>query len=161
MPFVLFLQAIMFYMPHFIWRNLESNTLRKLLDGLMEKSVATYVKKGKNRGKYGRHDDSDVDEDEDDGEGGQAGDDERKLVDKYNKRFVPKSERDLKIYAVVKYLCASIHQHDKLYIGFVVCELLNFVNVVGNIFFTDHFLGGEFTTYGQSTIRTKSFPFLS
>ena len=31
---------------------------------------------------------------------------------------------------------------------FFICECLNLVNVIGQIFLTDLFLGGEFTTYG-------------
>ena len=30
----------------------------------------------------------------------------------------------------------------------LVIELLNLINVVGNIFFLDAFLGGEFSAYG-------------
>ena len=32
---------------------------------------------------------------------------------------------------------------------FFFCECLNLVNVVGQIYFMDLFLGGEFTTYGS------------
>ena len=32
---------------------------------------------------------------------------------------------------------------------FFLCELLNFVNVIGQIFFIDKFLDGEFSTYGM------------
>ena len=33
--------------------------------------------------------------------------------------------------------------------NFFVCECLNFVNVIAQIFITDRFLGYEFTTYGS------------
>jgi hypothetical protein len=36
---------------------------------------------------------------------------------------------------------------------FFFCELLNFVNVLGQIYFMDLFLGGEFTTYGRDVVR--------
>ena len=32
---------------------------------------------------------------------------------------------------------------------FFFCESLNLINVVGQIYFMDLFLGGEFTTYGS------------
>ena len=32
---------------------------------------------------------------------------------------------------------------------FFFCEVLNFVNVIGQIYFTDTFLGGEFRRYGS------------
>merc|ERR1712129_256882 len=37
-------------------------------------------------------------------------------------------------------------------IKFFGCEVLNFVNVLGQMFFMDLFLGGEFTTYGSDVI---------
>ncbi|KRT84566.1 Innexin [Oryctes borbonicus] len=33
-PFVLFAQAIMFYLPHIIWKGIEGGTLKRLADGL-------------------------------------------------------------------------------------------------------------------------------
>ena len=33
--------------------------------------------------------------------------------------------------------------------NFFLCECLNFVNVIAQIFITDRFLGYEFTTYGS------------
>jgi hypothetical protein len=35
---------------------------------------------------------------------------------------------------------------------FFFCELLNFANVLGQIYFMDLFLGGEFTTYGRDVV---------
>ena len=32
---------------------------------------------------------------------------------------------------------------------FFTCELLNFINVLGQIYFTDMFLGYQFTKYGM------------
>ena len=39
---------------------------------------------------------------------------------------------------------------------FTFCEFLTLVNVVGQIFFTDHFLGGMFTTYGTNVLEVSS-----
>ena len=36
---------------------------------------------------------------------------------------------------------------------FFICEVLNFINVVGQIYFVDFFLGGEFSTYGRDVFR--------
>merc|ERR1711976_1085629 len=41
---------------------------------------------------------------------------------------------------------------------FFFCEILNFVNVIGQIFFVDFFLGGEFTTYGSDVIAMSELP---
>ena len=35
---------------------------------------------------------------------------------------------------------------------FFTCEILNFINVLGQIYFTDMFLGHQFTTYGLEVI---------
>merc|ERR1712165_437149 len=44
------------------------------------------------------------------------------------------------------------HNHEFYAIKFFICELLNFINVVGQIYFMDFFLGGEFTTYGSDVL---------
>merc|ERR1711936_31859 len=36
---------------------------------------------------------------------------------------------------------------------FFFCEVLNFINVLGQIYFMDFFLGGEFTSYGLDVVR--------
>ena len=47
----------------------------------------------------------------------------------------------------------------------LVIELLNLINVVGNIFFLDAFLGGEFSAYGievcSTEVRKKEDRFIS
>ena len=42
-------------------------------------------------------------------------------------------------------------------IQMLVIELLNLINVVGNIFFLDAFLGGEFSAYGIEVCNTVNF----
>jgi hypothetical protein len=36
---------------------------------------------------------------------------------------------------------------------FFICEELNLINVVGQVYFMDYFLDGEFSTYGSDVIR--------
>merc|ERR1712038_1393836 len=38
--------------------------------------------------------------------------------------------------------------HSTYALRFFACELLNFINCIGQIFFIDTFLNGEFSTYG-------------
>jgi hypothetical protein len=53
---------------------------------------------------------------------------------------------------LVDYLFAN-WDHNAVYCSsFFVCEFFNFVNIIGQIFLLDVFLGGEFTTYGTSVI---------
>lgn len=49
---------------------------------------------------------------------------------------------------VVEYLVTNRGHHGGYLWGFVLTESLYFVNVVGQIFLMDKFLGGEFSTYG-------------
>ena len=53
---------------------------------------------------------------------------------------------------LVEYLFANWNQHRIYSYTFFACEVLNFINVIGQIFLLDVFLGGEFTTYGASVI---------
>ena len=53
---------------------------------------------------------------------------------------------------VVDYFTANMHTHNFYAITFFLCEILNFVNVVAQIYFIDFFLGGQFTTYGLDVI---------
>lgn len=53
---------------------------------------------------------------------------------------------------LVEYLFANWNQHRIYSYTFFACEVLNFINIIGQIFLLDVFLGGEFTTYGASVI---------
>ena len=44
------------------------------------------------------------------------------------------------------------NNHDFYFFRFVLCEILNFFNVIFQIYFVDFFLGGEFTTYGTDVM---------
>ncbi|KAK3885798.1 hypothetical protein Pcinc_010015 [Petrolisthes cinctipes] len=103
---VLFIQAFLFYLPHFIWKNLEGKQVDLLLQDL-----------------------------------------NKKLIDDDSKR---KREN------ILKYLKDSWGLNIKYSIGYSVCEILNLVNVVGQMFLIDKFLGGIFFSYG-----TKVFSLLS
>jgi len=53
---------------------------------------------------------------------------------------------------LVDYFTQDRHNHQLYAFTFFFCEFLNFVNVVGQLFFMDFFLGGEFTTYGSDVV---------
>lgn len=53
---------------------------------------------------------------------------------------------------LVDYFATNRFNHDFYAFKFFLCELLNFINVVGQIWLMDVFLGGEFTTYGSDVI---------
>lgn len=104
-PFMLFFQGLLFYIPHWIWKNWEEGKVRMISEG-MRGAVA-----GISDDRVGRQ-----------------------------KRLV-------------KYLMDTLHMHNSYSFGYFFCEVLNFVNVVGNIFFLDLFLGGAFLTYGTDVIQ--------
>lgn len=60
---------------------------------------------------------------------------------------------------LVDYFLTNLHSQNGYAFRFFFCEMLNFVNVILQMYFVDHFLGGEFTTYGSAVIRmTESDP---
>lgn len=44
-PFVLFAQAICFYLPHLLWRSMEGGKIKKLVDGLQRAMLSRYVQR--------------------------------------------------------------------------------------------------------------------
>ncbi|CAG0894652.1 unnamed protein product [Darwinula stevensoni] len=104
-PFVLFLQAILFYIPHYMWRSWDNNKMKVLATGMKSLDLAMKVE-----------------------------------------------ERLKKEKTLTSYFLQHLHSHNAWAIKFVLCEFLTFVNVIGNIFFTDRFLGHQFTTYGLDAV---------
>lgn len=104
-PFVLFLQGILFYIPHWIWKQAEGGKIHAMTDG--SRTI-------------------------------RLGDD---------------PARRTRCVDLAKYLTRAVHHYDHLMYTYTLCELLNFANVVGNIYFIDKFLGGVFLTYGTQVIQ--------
>lgn len=103
--FVLFLQAGLFYVPRYLWKNFENGRLSMLVQGMMEPKIV-----------------------------------------------VDKTERSERINTIVKYFRENRGSHGLYFFRFVFCEVLNFVNVIGQMFLMDRFLGGTFTTYGLAVL---------
>ena len=53
------------------------------------------------------------------------------------KLMVKKAERSERIATIVKYVQENRGQHSFYFLLFLGCEILNFVNVVGQMFFMD------------------------
>lgn len=96
-PFVLFVQALLFASPHAAWRNWEGGLVRGSLTGLRDD--------------------------------------------------VRGPGRD-KLRTLARYFTARLHTFRIWATGFYVCQLLNLLNVVANVFLTDQILGGNFYHYG-------------
>ncbi|XP_065202767.1 innexin inx3-like [Planococcus citri] len=68
----------------------------------------------------------------------------------------PDDKNKLKILA--KYMVQSLHTHNSYANTFIFCEILNFINVVLNIYLIDSFLNNEFTTYGTRVLEFTDTP---
>jgi len=100
-PFMLFLQCIMFYIPHMIYEMAEGKKVKRIMGSLHLFVLNREKRKG--------------------------------------------AEEDL-----AKYFVETMGIHDIWSIKILLAHSLYLVNVVGQIFFTDAFLGNEFSKYGFS-----------
>jgi len=99
--FMLFLHAVFFYIPRYLWKSSEGGKIKMLVGKLPE--------------------------------------------DVMMKSDAKKDQID----TIVKYFRLHRGTHSTYAMRFFLCEILNFVNVIGQIFFIDTFLDGEFSTYGM------------
>ncbi|EFN83093.1 innexin inx7 [Harpegnathos saltator] len=116
-PFVLFFQALLFYMPHYLWRRMEGGRLKMLVSGLHMASLA-------------------------------LSETELKVSD--NLKVPSRGERDEKIQQIRIGFLNRLHLNRPWAYGLTFCEVMNFANVIMQIYLTDWFLGGAFLGLGQS-----------
>jgi len=65
---------------------------------------------------------------------------------------IEKNERHDRLNIIVKYFKINRGKHGLYAAKFFLCEFLNLVNVIGQMFFVDMFLGGEFSKYGMEAM---------
>lgn len=71
-------------------------------------------------------------------------------------KFLPEHDKRIKKHQVLAhYLSKSLHMHKLWALKFFTCEVLCLIISLGNMFYTDMFLGGTFKTYGTEVM---SFP---
>jgi len=102
--FTLFFQAILFYIPRYLWKTWEAGKIKMLVQDMNVPIVE------------------------------------------------PDTKRD-RISLLVDYFSVNRNNHQFYALKFFFCEVLNFINVLGQIYFMDFFLGGEFTSYGLDVVR--------
>ncbi|XP_054714018.1 innexin inx2-like [Uloborus diversus] len=102
--FVLFLQAIFFYVPRYLWKTWEGGKVRNLLLGL---NCPILKKEDKEQGKE----------------------------------------------LLIGYLKNHLYNHSNYVLCYTICEVLNLVNVIGQIYLIDTFLGGEFSRFGTEVLH--------
>lgn len=123
-PIMLFFQGIMFYVPHWLWKIWEGGKIRMITDGVPAVS----------------------NEPED-----------RQYSQKRLVQYLTDSLGLHNIYASGYYICEVNIINTILLKNFVIVsshfQVLNFLNVIGNMFLVDRFLGGEFFSYGTNVLK--------
>lgn len=102
--FTLLIQAILFYIPRYIWKILEGGKLEKLTHNL--NLVIT-----------------------DDGY-----------------KFEGKE-------IIINYMNKNMGTHNGYAFRYLLCLVLNLINIIGQLYFMDYFLNGEFSTYGLQVFK--------
>lgn len=80
----------------------------------------------------------------------------KSLLQELNQPVVPEDEKKRRLKRLVRYFRASMHNHSSYAFRYLLCELIALINVISQIYFINHFLGGEFTTYGSEVIEFSS-----
>lgn len=102
--FVLFLQALLFYVPRYFWKAMEGHRVKNLILGL-------------------------------------------------NSPILPEDTKNNNRKLLVEYLAMNMSNNKTYFLSLAIAEVMNFVNVVGQMFLMDRFLGGEFSRYGVEVFK--------
>lgn len=103
--FMLFFQAVLFYVPRYLWKIWEGGRMKMIMQDL-------------------------------------------------NCPISTDAEQTDKHYsALVNYLLRNLGSQNVYAYRFFFCEILNFINVIGQIYLIDFFLDGEFKTYGIDVVK--------
>ena len=102
--FVLFIQAMAFYIPRFLWKASEGGLVRNLLLGL-------------------------------------------------DKALIESEQREKSIGLLSNYLIDNKGFHNSRFYTYFGTEMLNAINVIGQMVMMDRFLGGQFTNYGWDVLN--------
>jgi len=74
------------------------------------------------------------------------------LILHLNCPIIAQETKDERKKLLVDYFITNLHNQNGYAFRFFFCEMINFINVILQMYFVDHFLGGEFTTYGSAVI---------
>jgi len=75
------------------------------------------------------------------------------LVGDLREPMLDAGAKEEQIGQIVKYFRLHRGTHGTYALRFFICEVLNFVNVLVQMYFIDFFLGGEFMTYGSDVLN--------
>ncbi len=77
----------------------------------------------------------------------------KSLVLGLNCPIIQEKEKQEQIVLLVQYMKANIRYHNSYFFYFVICEIMNFINVIIQMYLIDAFLGGAFSTYGLDVLK--------
>ena len=131
--FVLFLQALVFYVPHYLWKSWEGGKLKMMMQDLYEQKLDQ---------NDGLPEDDETGNEDENGNGNEISDKTRK-----GRRL-----------ATVRYFLRKMDTNQCYVAMYVFCEILNLANVIAQMFFMNYFLGGQFFDYGLDVLRVTELP---
>ncbi|XP_031637410.1 innexin inx2-like [Contarinia nasturtii] len=67
--------------------------------------------------------------------------------------IMPTEEKDKRMKMLITYFQDNLLRNNFYALKFYICELLNFVNVIAQIYFMEYFLDGQFSTYGIDVLQ--------
>jgi len=67
--------------------------------------------------------------------------------------LMPPEEKKAEVQLLSSYIIASLRKNDYYFYNYLTCEIMNLVNVLGQIYFMDAFLGGEFSSFGLDVLK--------
>ncbi|KAF7284330.1 hypothetical protein GWI33_022313 [Rhynchophorus ferrugineus] len=118
-PFVLFGQALMFYVTHMFWKKMEGGRIKYLVDGLQLAAFSL----------------SD------------------KCVKVQDKTIPSTEEKKDKIKVIKNVFLKRLYISGQWSMGLIICEILNFFNVILQIYITNKFLNGQFMNLGVDVVK--------
>ena len=77
----------------------------------------------------------------------------KNIIAGLNQLILDKKDRSDKEKILAEYFVAALHTHTFWAMKMLFVDFLNLINVVGNIYLVDAFLGGEFSTYGVKVLN--------
>jgi len=64
-----------------------------------------------------------------------------------------REEKTEQLDLLIQYLKSNFKYHNTYFYYFVICEVLNFLNVIVQMYLVDSFLGGAFSTFGLEVLQ--------